>query len=54
MKVDLFFSGCALGLMAGLLTVSILNWDMGPEFWPFVPAFVLVGTACVYASWGQR
>ena len=52
MRGDLFFIGCMLGVMSGLLAVSIWTWDMGPEFWPFVPAFLLTGAACVYASWG--
>lgn len=51
MRGDLFVIGCILGLMAGGLTVSIWQWQVGPEFWPFVPVFILVGALCVYVSW---
>ena len=50
MRADLFVGGCILGMMAGALAVSIWQWSVGPEFWPFVPIFLLVGAMCVYAS----
>lgn len=51
MKGTLFVVGCLLGMMAGALTVMIWRWVVGPEFWLFVPAFLVVGGLCVYASW---
>jgi hypothetical protein len=53
MKNDLMFVGVGMVAMSPLLAMSIMQWSVGSEFWPFVPAFLLVGVICVYASWEQ-
>jgi len=54
MKGDLFFIGCLACAMSVGIAISIWNWQLGPEFWLFVPAFLAAGGMCVYASWGEE
>ena len=40
--------------LAAALTWAMLDWQIGPEFWPAVPAMVLLGWLFWRRAWSRE
>jgi len=51
MRGTLFVVGASMIIMAAALAVLLFRWAVGPEFWWFVPAFLVLGLSCIWEAW---